>query len=86
MPAMQDGFAVLTHPLFPADHVGVARITNGNADETSCGKRRGFSISQSDESVHFHVDLREKGFGSLVLTYKCMPELSIKLPVQLRTF
>lgn len=86
MPAMQDGSAVLTHPLFSADHVGVARITNGNADETGCGKRRGFSISQSDESVHFHVDLRQSRSDSLVLTYKCMPELSIKLFVQLRTF
>lgn len=35
------GFAVFTHPLFLADHVGVARIANGNADQTGCGKRMG---------------------------------------------
>lgn len=85
VPAIQNGFAVFAHPLFPADHVVVARIVNGNANETGCGKRRGFSVSQSDESLHFYVDLWQESLDSLVLTYECMPELSIALFIQLRT-
>lgn len=85
MPAMQNGFAVFTHPLFSANHVNVVRIANGNADEIGCGKCRGFSVSQSDESQHFYGDLRQKNLDSLDLT--CMPELSIfvTLFIQLRT-
>lgn len=83
MPAMQNGFAVFTHPLFLADHVDVARIGNGNADETGCGKCGGFSVSQSDESQHFYGNLRQKNLQSLDLI--CMSELSITLFIQLRT-
>lgn len=64
--------------------LSLVELVNGNENETGCGKRRGFSVSQSDESLHFYVDLRQESLDSLILTYECMPELSIALFIQLR--
>lgn len=58
MPAMQNGFAVFTHPLFLADHVDVARIGNGNADETGCGNAGAFLFRNPMSRRHFYGNLR----------------------------